>query len=108
MQKFEPTVVFNSKAIKKSFSSKRENSNVLNQGGIANFVPWKGSIFFTNMYCFFPCYVIFFSFIYVLGLVEIFILAKKKNVVPVFVFEFFCKKVGKKFGHLEYGAQTGY
>jgi len=39
MQKFEPTIVFNSKAIKKSFSSKLEISNVFNQSGIAKFVP---------------------------------------------------------------------
>jgi len=39
MQKLEPIIVFNSKAIKKSFLSKRENSNGFNQSGIAKFVP---------------------------------------------------------------------
>jgi len=97
VQKFEPTIVlgFNSKAIKKSFPSNRENSNVFNKSGIAKFVQ-SSRFFAKNMYT------------YVLGLVEIFILAKKKNGVPVFVLELFCEKVVKKFSHLEYCLQTGY
>jgi len=74
---------------------------------LLNSYQGRGRFFYKHVLFFSPCDVIFFSFTYVLGLIEIFILAKRKKGVPVFVFELFREKVGKKFGHLEYRAQTG-